>query len=148
MITVEYISDYLLRTFDGVRPKQSWGEKSFFYNPDGSRPHGTYFFTIKEKNGDHDKASELDRSGIYRLNFGVSKDSFLSLFTEIPERPAKGMTITGNYDFTARNVLTPHPIYGWMRWLAIVNPDADQFEKIKPYITESYHLAVAKFNQK
>lgn len=145
---VEHISDYLLKTFDGLRPKQSWGETSFFYNPDGSSPHGTYFFTIKEKNGDNDKASELDRSGIFRLNFGISKDSFLSIFECVPKRPEKSKIINGNFDFTAMNILTPHPIYGWMRWLAILNPDEVQFEKIKPLIQESYALAVAKFNKK
>ena len=148
MVTVENISDYLLENFEGLRPKQSWGETSFFYNPDGSSPHGTYFFTIKEKNGDNDKASDLDRTGIYRLNFGISKNSFLSLFPEVPSRPAKGKIIVGNYDFTATNVLTPHPIYGWMPWLAILSPDEEQLERIKPFIQESYELAVAKFNKK
>ena len=148
MIRTEQITRYLLSEFDGLRPKQSWGETSFFYNPDGSSPHGTYFLTMKEKNGDNDKASDLDREGVYRLNFGISKESFLSLFNEVPSRPLKGKIIDANYDFTAINSLTPHPIYGWMRWVAIINPDEENFEKIKPLICESYGLAVSKFNKR
>lgn len=148
MITIESIDQYLLSTFQGLKPKSSWGETSYFYNPDGSSPHGTYFFTIKEKNGENDKASNLDRDGIYRLNFGVSKNTFLSLFDSIPKRPAKGGIIDGDYDFTECNLLMPHPIYGWMRWLAVLSPDNNTFDTIKPLMQESYKLAVEKFNKR
>jgi len=148
MITVNDIHNYITSTYSGLRPKASWGETSFFYNPDGSSPHGTYFLTIKEKNGDNDKASNLDRYNIYRLNFGVSKDTFLSLFDDIPTRPAKDQIISCDYDFTQCNQLTPHPIYGWMRWLAIISPDHQKFETIKPLISESYDLAVKKFKKR
>lgn len=145
MMTPTTIQAYLLTTFCGLKPKASWGETSFFYNPDDSSPNGTYFLTIKEKNGENDRASQLDRDGIYRLNFGVSKEKFLQHFASIPARPGKGETITGDYDFTALNTLTPHPVYGWMRWLAVLNPDDAMFERLKPLMKESYSLAVAKF---
>ena len=141
----EDIAAYLTTQFKGLQPKDKWGETSFFYNPDGSRPHGIYFATIKQKNGDNDKASALDREGVYRLNFGISENSFLKLFSVKPARPAKGQIIEGNYDFIALNRITPHPVYGWMKWVSILNPDAKKFESLKPMIEESYKLAVLKF---
>lgn len=144
-ITIDQITAHLLTSFQGIREKRTWGERSFFYNPDGSSPHGTYFVTIKEKNGDNDKASALDRPGIYRVNFGVGKMTFTSLFGSIPARPAKGGIIAGGYDFQRLNHLTPHPIYGWMCWVALICPDETMFETIKPLLRESHGLAAEKF---
>ena len=70
--------------------------------------------TIKEKDGDNDKSSNLDRHGVYRLNIGVSRNRFLKHFAEIPARPSKGGVIDMDYDFTQMGVLMPHPVYGWM----------------------------------
>jgi hypothetical protein len=142
------IADYIMSQFDGLRPKDKWGETSFFYNPDDSRAHGTYFFTIKQKNGDNDKASNLDREGVYRLNFCIPQDDFLNFFQHIPQRPNKGGVIQGDYDFTALNVVTPHPVYGWMKWVSVLNPHDNTFDKIKPLIKASYDMAVKKFKAK
>jgi len=118
--------------FDGVVPKSSWGETSMFYNPGRVLPNGVYFCTIKEKNGDNDKASSLNREGIYRLSIGIGKENYESLFGERPKRPSKGGIIDTGHDFTQPNVLMPHPIYGWMSWVQILK----------------YDDAVTKFNKK
>ena len=147
-VTPSSISNFLLTTFEGLREIDSWGETSFFYNPDNIGPRGTYFFTIKEKNGNNDKASSLDRKGVFRLNFGISKATFLKMFSSIPKRPAKGGIIEGEYEFTDLDSLTPHPVYGWMCWVSILNPSKDSFEQIKSLIFESYHLAQIKHLKK
>mgnify|MGYP000411843739 CR=1 FL=1 len=51
------IVEKITNEFSGVVPKASWGETSLFYNPGKLLPNGVYFCTIKEKNGDNDKAS-------------------------------------------------------------------------------------------
>lgn len=148
VITPAAISNFLLTTFEDLRVIDSWGETSFFYNPNNLAPRGTYFCTIKEKNGENDKASELNRNDVFRFNFGVSKSTFLELFSNIPKRPSKGGIIEGPYDFTGLDCLTPHPIYGWMCWLAISNPSNDSFQRIEHLISESYQLAKQKHLKK
>lgn len=148
VITPTVISNYLLMTFEGLRLIDSWGETSFFYNPDNLGPRGTYFCTIKEKNGQNDKASALDRKGIFRFNFGISKSTFLELFSVIPKRPRKGEIIEGSYDFAELDCLTPHPIYGWMCWVAISNPSENSFHRLEHLLFESFQLVKKKHNKK
>lgn len=147
-LTPKVISSYLMKTFEDLRVMDSWGETSFFYNPDNLGPRGTYFCTIKEKNGENDKASALDRKGVFRFNFGISKPTFLKLFGTIPQRPAKGRIIQGAYDFTALDRLSPHPIYGWMCWVAISNPSKDSFKSLEYLLMESYQLTRQKHTRK
>ena len=116
MIDPAFLSKYLLETFKDLKVVNAWGETSFFYNPGNLKPRGKYFCTLKEKNGENDKASSLNREGVFRLNFGISKVQFLELFGDIPARPTKGGVIAGSYDFTKLDTLYPHPVYGWM-WI-------------------------------
>ena len=145
-LTIAELESWLTETFAGLMPKASWGERSYFYNPDGSAPHGTYFLTVKEKNGDNDTASALDRPEVWRLNFGVAKPEFMRRFGPPPPRPAKGTTIAGPWDFTALDTLTPHPVYGWMGWVAVVNPSAATFEEVKPLLHAAYAKSRAAFD--
>lgn len=141
------IIEYIMNSFDGVIKVQAWGETSFFYNPNNSKPRGTYFCTIKDKDGENDKASGLFRDGIFRFNFGITKNKFLELFHTIPGRPLKGTVISGNYDFMQLDSLQPHPIYGWMCWVAILNPSNESFNNIEELLLESYALAVKRYEK-
>lgn len=144
----ESIIERVTSDFQGVVPKSSWGETSLFYNPGEVLPNGVYFCTIKEKNGDNDKASDLDREGIYRLSIGVSQKTYESLFGARPKRPGKGGIIDTDDDFTQCNTLMPHPIYGWMSWLQILNPSESTFNEVYALISEAHANAVIKFNKK
>lgn len=147
MITPNYIDQYLLNHYDDLMQIDAWGEKSYFYNPHQQKTRGAYFCTIKEKDGDNDKASHLARNNVYRLNLCITRAFFLEQFKVIPQRPSKGGVISGPYDFTELNTLMPHPVYGWMCWVAISNPDKTTFSKIKVLINESYQLAKTKFQK-
>lgn len=35
----------------------------------------------------------------------------------------------------------PHPVYGWMGWIAINNPDCHNFERAKEYLAIAYDKA-------
>ncbi|WP_394708617.1 DUF6194 family protein [uncultured Cohaesibacter sp.] len=63
-------------------PLSAWGEVSYFYNPGHQLKRGTYFTTVKQKDGKNYKGSQIDREGVWRLNIGVSKPVFKRLFTE------------------------------------------------------------------
>jgi len=147
-MTPKDIENYIIKNFEGVIPKSSWGETSFFYNPNKALPNGVYFCTIKEKDGENDKASSLDRDNIFRFSVGISRDSFYKLFNTTFKRPAKGKIIKSDFDFKALDTITPHPIYGWMSWICILNPSINSFDDIKEFLEESYNLAIGKFNKK
>lgn len=147
-ITINELDRWLCETFTGLQPKASWGERSYFYNADGSAPHGAYFLTIKEKDGANDAASALDRPGVWRLSFGLPKLAYARRFGAPPPRPAKGGVITGAWDFTALDRLTPHPVYGWMGWVAVLNPSAATFEEMKPLVHAAYAKSRAAFERR
>jgi hypothetical protein len=147
-ISLDEVSTYLTEEFDDLAPINAWGERSFFYNLNSLLPRGVYFCTLKEKDGDNDKASELDRDGIYRFNFGLPTNAFIEMFGAKPRRPEKGKIIAGNWNFTEPNKLMPHPVYGWMGWVAILNPTQDVFSKLKPHIRLSYEKAQQNFTKR
>ena len=138
------IENYILDHFSAVHLLDVWGEKSFFLSPGQRLKRGTYFATLKEKDGDHDQASSLDREGVFRLNIGVSKECYLSLFETLPKRPSKGSCIEGEYDFKQLNCLHPHPIYGWMGWISILNPCNESFERCKILLEDGYKNALRR----
>ncbi len=147
-ITIDQLHEFLLAELDGVSPQSSWGETAYFYNPGNLLKRGTYFATIKEKDGDNDKGSNLDRDGVWRLNFGVPKPVFQKLFGPPPARPAKGGVIEGPWDFELLDQLTPHPVYGWMSWMAINTPSPASFERCKPLLIEAHGKAKLLFEKR
>lgn len=126
----------------------SWGESGIFYNPNNTLKRGIYVLTVKEKDGDNDKSSDLNREGIYRVNIGVRKSTFTGMFGYVPARPSKGGTVDMPYGFTQTDKLLPHPVYAWMSWLCVLNPSAATFEQIKPLIKEAYEYAKEKYSKR
>ncbi|RED13149.1 DUF6194 family protein [Pontivivens insulae] len=120
---------------------ESWGEQALFLNPLGALKRGVYVATIKQKDGENDRASQIDRPGIWRLNVGVPPSRFEAEFGPRPARPAKGGVIGGDWDFTELNRLTPHPVYGWMGWLAILNPSESRWPQIAELIDAAHAKA-------
>jgi len=134
----------------GLLKNTNWGELGLFYNPEEKLKIGIYLMTFKEKDGEHDSASKLDRGGLYRLNLGISKETFIKIFGTIPKRPRAGEVITMDieFDFTKIDTIMPHPVYGWMSWISVINPSQKTFEMLKPLIAEGYKLAVEKYKRK
>lgn len=147
-MTPENIIQLLTSELDGVVPKSSWGETSLFYNPDNLLPNGVYFCTIKEKNGDNDKSSDLDRDSVFRVSIGAGKANYEKLFGAKPKRPEKGGIVNTGHDFSKLNELMPHPIYAWMSWVQILSPTESSFESLLPIIKDAHASAVLKFNKK
>ena len=140
-MTPQEIKQYLLANYKDVIEKTTWGETSFFVNPGRKLPSGTYFATIKECDGPNDKASDLDRENVFRLNIGIGRPMFESVFGTSPGRPGKGGIIEGPWNFTALNTPMPHPVYGWMSWVCVLNPTKDTFEALIPWLDASYEKA-------
>ena len=141
-IAKDTIETYLLTTYKHLNPIDSWGERSYFINPELKLKRGSYFATIKSKDGANDRASYLDRLGVYRLNIGLTTEKYTEIFGKKPSRPSKGGIIAGDYNFQALNTFMPHPVYGWMGWIAIINPDEDNFAKCQEYLDIAYEKAL------
>lgn len=141
----EAIARALLDICDDLHPVPAWGEVSFFYNPGRILPRGIYVATIKEKDGANDRASKLDRPGVFRLNFGLRRTTFVDRFGPLPRRPPAGGVVATGHDFATLDELLPHPVYGWMGWVAVLNPSEATFERLQPLVAEAVSLASEKF---
>ena len=147
VISIEEVIAYSLETFPSLVEDWNWGERSLFYNPDHRLPKGTYFLTFKERDGANDWASRI-RPGDYRLNVGISEATFTDRFVAVPARPAAGGVVQTGHDFTGRDRILPHPVYGWMCWIAIVNPTHETFEDLKPLLSGAYERAVERYRRR
>lgn len=142
------ILKYCLENLEGTVLVNSWGERGIFYNPGNMLKRGVYVLTVKEKDGEHDKSSYLSRENIYRVNLGVRKTTFITMFGSIPKRPAKGGTVDMNYDFSATNQILPHPVYAWMAWICSLNPSEKTFNELMPLIQEAYEYTKEKHKKR
>lgn len=136
--------------YPDLNEDKNWGERGLFYNPERQFSKGAYVLTFKEKDGKNDSASNLSARNKYRLNLKVSKTTFIKLFKYIPKRPVAGKVIEGSYNFTQLNTIMPHPIYGWMTWIGVINPTLKTIEMMEQegMFEEAYQAAVATINKK
>lgn len=139
------LTEFILGRYQGLVLVNAWGEQSFFYNPDGRLPRGVYFATIKDKDGDNDQSSQLGRDNVFRFNFGISGSSYAKVLGKKPARPAAGGVVNTGHDFTSLNTLLPHPVYAWMSWVCVLNPDKAMLKELTPLLDESYKLVVKKY---
>ncbi len=86
------MAKHIVGSFADIHHISAWGGTSFFYNPAGKLPRAIYFVTIKDKDGDNDRASNLQRPGVFCLNIGISKPTYRVLFGPQPVPPAAGGT--------------------------------------------------------
>ena len=133
------ISAYITTTFEGVETVTVDDNIFYFYGPEHMFPFATLM-----TNDENDTASDLNRRGIYRLNIGVDKATFHALLGASPA-PADDDAAADAVDFTVLDYLLPHPVYGKMFWVCILNPSATTFATaIQPLLTEAYDRAVAR----
>jgi len=109
-MTRDEIIEEVQNNFNGLVKNKNWGEVGLFYNPENKLSKGIYLLTFKEKDGANDKSSNTDRNGVFRMNIGISKETFIELFGERPKRPKAGQIIDMPYDFSEFNKIMPHPI--------------------------------------
>ncbi len=144
----EDIIRYITEVFTGIallRPTDGpgAGDTFIYYAPEKLDPSRQMpFATIVTKDyGEFDHASQLDRPGVYRLNIGISRDTFRALFGHLPNEEDPSGTI---YDYSASNTLMPHPIYAKQAYVCILNPEQDTFASVKPLLAEAYNLVTAR----
>ena len=128
--------DVQVASADNGAPEMAWGDTFFIHDPErnleGARRFP--FATIVTKDyGDFDDKSNLNRPGVFRLNIGVSKETYAALFPD-----------DGTHDFAALDTLVPHPVYGVNHWVSVLNPSEATFVRIRPLLDEAYEIAVRR----
>src|SRR5437660_3725020 len=143
------VTQYIIDTFDGVETVTSSGNTFFFYGSERKFP----FVTLVTSDL-YDQFSNLNRPSVFRLNIGISKQTFRSLFGD-PGRSSgrDSAEISGekfsDYDFTALDQVMPHPVYGRMYWVCVLNPSEETFEtNVRPLLVEAYDLTVSKYERR
>lgn len=152
------VSKYITSTFEGVDVVVDSGSSFFFYNPDSSVPPDHRFPIVTLVTSDiYDQFSNLDRPGVFRLNIGIGKQTFRARFGKpvLPSQPsdmdstAENEANQSEYDFTALDKVMPHPIYGRMYWVCVLNPSDETFAtQVRPLLAEAYDLATGKYDRK
>ncbi len=141
-------AQYITQTFPGTIAVENEGDTFFYYNPGQKAPDEFYFGTIKTKDDDYDKASNVSRPGTFRLNIGIGPETYQSMFGAQPDKVGKGDGVDPDHVYTALDKFHPHPVYAKMSWVCILNPSPVNFPTIKNLLQEAYKLAVAKFDKK
>jgi Family of unknown function (DUF6194) len=148
------ISRYITETFEGVDVVVDTGNSFFFYNPDSNVPPDHRFPFVTLVTSDlYDQFSHLNRPSVFRLNIGIGKQTFRSLFGEssLPsnrDNAAESGENARDYDFTALDQVMPHPVYGRMYWVCVLNPGEETFAtQVRQLLAEAYDSAVSKYKR-
>lgn len=138
---IRYISEEL----EHVVAVESEGDTFFTHDPSGRPPEGAWqpFATVVTSDR-HDRVSNLDRDGAYRLNIGLTKATYTRLFGAPPRERDDDWVLDSGFDYATEDRLMPHPHYGAQYWVCVVNPSAAIFEEIEPLLAEAHGLAVGK----
>lgn len=131
------VRQYIAQTFPGVEVVEASGGAFFFVGHERALPFATLV-----TNDEYDQASDLSRPNVFRLNVGVSKETFRSLFGGGPER--QGEAAGSGHDFTALDRLMPHPVYGKMSWVCVLNPSEATFKRVQELLAEAYDRAARR----
>lgn len=142
---IQYITD----TFTGIevlRPTDGpgAGDTFFFYDPQHNIDPTRWlpFATIVTKDySDFDNTSHLDRPDVFRLNIGVSRDTFRALFGYAPGEESTEKT---DYDFAALDRLMPHPVYAPQLFVCVLNPSPETFEAVKRLLADAYSIVATR----
>ncbi|HEU0016514.1 MAG TPA: DUF6194 family protein [Longimicrobium sp.] len=158
----EAITRHIAETFAGVRvtiasaqngaPEIAWGDRFFIYDPDGDLPPERHFpfatIVIKDY-GDFDRASNLDRPGVFRLNIGLGKEAYRAHFGAPPKPAGAGGAVDTGHDFTALDVVMPHPVYAPQSWVCILNPGEATFRaEVQSLLADAYQTAAGRFGRR
>jgi len=137
MIDEAFIKSYITSTFEHVETAVNLGCTFFFFRDD----HMNAFATIASTGNVYEKISNLDRHGVYRLNIGVSMNTFQAMF-------GRDKIDTSTYDFTALDSFMPHPDYSSQHFRCVLSPSEAAFEKLCPLLAEAYDVAMKRYNRR
>lgn len=120
-------------------PGAAWGDAFFFYAPDGQPPPAVQpYGTVVTGNQPGDTASGLDRPGRYRVNCRVARPVFRELTGEDPR------SLVLPRDHAAADLVLPHPVYGPLGWVAVVDPGERTLDTVLGLLRDAHDAARAR----
>jgi hypothetical protein len=138
-MTEASIVAHITTAFAGVETTEAMGATFCFVGDERMMPFATLVTS-----DEHDDASDLHRPGVFRLNIGVGKGTFESLFGPLPKGGGAYEAIAG-FDYAALDRVMPHPVYGRQYWVCVLNPSEGTFEaRVKPLLAEAYARAARR----
>jgi hypothetical protein len=149
---MDELSDLITSRFPGVSlvvaseeggaPEVAWGDRFFFFDPDGDEPASARmpFATIVTNDYDgFDEASNLKREGVFRLNLWVSRDTMRARFGDLD---------AADHDYTVLDRVIPHPVYAKQSWLCVLNPGPTTDEDVRALVAEAHAGAVERHRRR
>lgn len=124
-------------------PEISWGDVFFYYAPDGVVPKTQPFATIVTKDYPDDETSQLNRSNTFRLNISAGSDRFRAITGHDPREP-----VGHEVDPSTPDVLLPHPVYGQLGWVAVVNPAERASAQVLDLLISAHAAARARYQRR
>jgi hypothetical protein len=133
----EAITTAILERWPETDVVHALGASFFSVDPETHWPNFATIVTTDEH--DEGAPSRLDeRPGAFRLNIGVSRDTFERIAAEAGEAP----------DYAAVDVVFPHPVYAKQRWVSIINPTTATFDQaVMPLLEEAHDRLAAVRNR-
>lgn len=120
-----------VETLGNVQREENFGYIFFFVGDDHRLP----FVTVGHSDNEFDTVSNLNRDGVFRVNIGVSEETFDSLLAD---------SNTENVDYSVLNVFLPHPHYAKQHFVCILNPSQENADVTKQLIVEAHFIAAAR----
>jgi hypothetical protein len=134
---------HITGAFPGVDVVTAMDAYFFFSDPgDGTRSDHMFPFATVVTTDAHDSASNLSRPSVFRLNIGVSRETFRSLLGVSPSAGAEA--IEAGRDFTALDRFLPHPVYASQSWVCVLNPSRETFRTVEGLLEEAHRLSAAR----
>ena len=116
-------------------PEIAWGDVFFYYAPDGQVPPGQPFATVVTKGYPDEDAAYLDAPGAFRLNVAVGAHAVAAV--------AEPYAAAGTPD-----TWTPHPVYGHLGWVAVVNPGERTSPRARDLLGAAHAAARARHERR
>ncbi len=120
---------------ENVQREENYGYVFFFVGDD----HRLSFVTIANSDNDWDNVSNLNREGVFRVNIGISKETFKNLIVKSDD---------GLVDYSILNTFLPHPEYAKQNFVCILNPSGENIETTKQLIAEAHSIAAKRLKRK
>lgn len=104
-------------------PEIAWGDRFFYYAPDGRMPGGQPFVTVVTKDYPDEPRSGLG-NGVFRVNVNAGRRG---------QPPAD--------DLSRRDQVLAHPVYGHLGWVCVVEPRERSAEPLRDLLRDAHGAA-------
>jgi hypothetical protein len=135
------------RECPGIVTSSGSGDCFVFYDPDGvTIPEERFPFLTVVTGDRYDAASNLDRDArTYRVNLGLDREAYEERLGPAPRQPAGYEVIDTGVDYTATDVLMPHPFYSPLHWVCVVDPGEGTRSELAALVERAYALAARRY---